>query len=429
MAHLNIVDLEHNQWYGTSHSQPGTRHPLAFNGHTIVQMKKIILILPLLSACATTYSEDEPSLYEDETSETGVSLQELVTDKLPGIYQYYYRISDTTGKSVSIPSGNRYTYLENYVGDNNQKFLIMPVSPEDNRFYIVPKHRGGVLDVESGCVYMYDDYPYHENYLQIFTLNRNLGGDFFELISLTTGETIGVINKGLKKCLGFTGAPNGSTIQRIRFSPQEALPYSAPAAESGAAPGAIGDVPRITSYRDTPPMTSTPVLIGKSVIPFVYIRNDGSRTYQAQYTPYYTLTREQYWKRAEFREKPAAASSRQTYSFTTSMSREESISIEQKTGIIIKANGTLEFAKSILKATLGVNLERQLSVVTTHKTSRTYSESVTETFETFFPEGRRVRWAAWHLVDRYTLRRMDDTSADSWELVYRDNRIADAYYE
>lgn len=372
-------------------------------------MRLILMPLMLLTACAL-----------EEAGELDEVRQAAVSDSLDGIYSKYFLVKERlNNRCLDIRSTDEAWVNGNCHQGDNQQFLVIPIRVNANQFFLVPKHDGGVIDARSnGTLYMFDNYPHGgANQYQYF-----YNTDYVIRNALRSGNFDARGNGSI-----HLGSPHGQENQQFSFEPVSDIPFGMPPTISGAAPGQIGDVPRIDSYSSTPPLMTTPVLIGEGPIPFLFVRTL-DRDYQVRNTPYYTMRREQYWKRVEMGEKPADASQSWTYMARYGMSRSESITIESTYAFNFKMTGELTFTNEGLKQTLGSTLETQNKVVTTLVSSSTYTEERTEQMSFSIPVGVRVRWAAWHLVDRYSVIEMDGRDVvDQWELVYRDQRVVDAY--
>lgn len=378
-------------------------------------MRITILALALITACFADVDDWE-------TSQTS---QELVIDYIPQVYSQYYRIRERgASRSIDIASSNNAYGNYTYHGGINQQFLIIPTAPDSNQFYIASR-KGGVIDAAgNNNLYMADAYP-HGGFNQRFFIGHTFDSYYHRISTIHKYGAFDLAGGPSHKL--YVGTPHTGQNQQFEFIPASSFPYAIPDRVDGAPPGMIGDVPRITSYSDSPPFSSTPVLIGTAPIPYIYVRGDGGRAYQVQYTPYYELTREQYWQRGPVFEKPVDGSATQQYTATYGMSQSQSIDLQNTFLFTIKLTGEASFSDQNVKASLGSALEQQIKVVTTFNSTVTYTQQFQETFNITLPVGKRVRWTAWHLVDSYTLRRMDKSYVNRWILSYRDTRIVDAY--
>jgi len=382
--------------------------------------------LPLLLSAAWGCSA--PS---DATEEIGQTEHELVSDDIPQIYTHYYKLYEgQKGRTIDISTksneGNRAYGAASDLPVNNQLFAVIPVAEDSNWFYLVPKHRGGVLDISSSNdAYMSDAYP-HAGYNQMFYVQGNNGTGYFNIRTPARNGVLDVSNTARRNNqLYLAGTATGGGNQSFLFVPTEEFPYPAPQPSADGRP--LGDVPRLRSLADVPPLESE---ARESVarIPFVYVKNDGSRAYQAQTTPYYKLVLKRFWRRVALGEKFAGLGMSQTYTVEHGMSQTSSRQLQSTLNFVVKANGALDFPiANKLKGTLGISLERQLSVTTTESNSVTFTNAETKVETLTWPTEVQVRWAVWHMVDSYTLQRMDDSTVSSWELVYESNKIVDSF--
>jgi len=354
----------------------------------------------------------------------------LVTSKLPDIYQCYYKITLADSTSVVTIKSDGYSQPSSYNGGLNQRFIIIPQASDTDWFYAVPLSTGGPAIIRTDSnnrLFSRSAYPGGGTNELFWLSDASVFPRRFYIRPLYNSEYIANVLPS-----AWYGLRSWSSGNRFTFDCVGSFPHPMPQLRTGTAePGAIGDIPRLTSYSTTPPTSSSPVLIGEMLVPFVYVKEAGT-AWQAQNSPYYRLVRQQYWRRAGLGEKPAGVGDATTWKATTGMSRSDSVTVETTINTVIKGDGRLEFTKDWLKASLGASMERDIKVVTTLASTTTYTESKEISRSVAFPQEKRVRWAAWYLVDRYTLFRMDGSQVNAtWELVYEDPRfeILDAYME
>jgi hypothetical protein len=194
-------------------------------------------------------------------------------------------------------------------------------------------------------------------------------------------------------------------------------------------PGQIPGAPEITAWNQAPPERSDFYLIGEMTVPAVLV-NDGAfsgKIPQVETTPYYVLSRHQYWDRSSgrgfYNQYEEAAVRTQKYTLKVGTTAKQSSEIERTLTIKITEKGDFNFdvggevsgVKLGFKGSSSIQreFEDKLRVKASTETTSVTEETREVTIQ--IPPGKHAR-VMWTLVDRYTLRRYDGTQLGMWEV-------------
>jgi hypothetical protein len=194
-------------------------------------------------------------------------------------------------------------------------------------------------------------------------------------------------------------------------------------------PGQIPGAPEITAWNQAPPERSDFYLIGEMTVPAVLV-NDGAfsgKIPQVETTPYYVLSRHQYWDRSSgrgfYNQYEEAAVRTQKYTLKVGTTEKQSSEIERTLTIKITEKGDFNFevggevsgVKLGFKGSSSIQreFEDKLRVKASTETTSVTEETREVTIQ--IPPGKHAR-VMWTLVDRYTLRRYDGTQLGMWEV-------------
>ena len=161
------------------------------------------------------------------------------------------------------------------------------------------------------------------------------------------------------------------------------------------------DIPRLTSMSDTPPTVSESWVVAEVLVPFMYV-NDGAVSFQLLTTPYYILSREQYWERSKIQEYDGQSSDTITQEVITGITETSSRSLENELKITIAADASFSYGGAAVA--LKTELQNTLKISESTSQSQTHQEkkSVTITLPKI-----RCRVLVWQLVESFTLLRGD----------------------
>jgi hypothetical protein len=193
-------------------------------------------------------------------------------------------------------------------------------------------------------------------------------------------------------------------------------------------PGEIGDIPRITGYDAGLPESTRPRLVAETAIPATFVSDPAhsDKVEQIRRSPYYVLSREQYWdrrgSRGHYYEHDGHRTITKEVTVKLGMSETTSQSIETTLGIKVSASGDFKYGG----ATAGIESElaRELKVKTSQETNITVEREEKYTAE--IPAERFV-YAVWSMIDSYKLADMKGNPVGAWEVVLDGTAISDGY--
>jgi hypothetical protein len=338
----------------------------------------------------------------------------------------FYEIQESTrNERVAIAStGNILRWAR--TGGNEQKWLIIPVS--DTKCKIMTKQNGEYMSVGlDGNILRWKETGTSTQ--EFAFVNENQGQ--WNIQESTRNEYVSVNPMG--NVVRWSRSGGKDQIFRLIAVDEKAKPTVRAGSYS---PGEIPEAPRLTSY-SMPPERSTAYLIGEMALPSVFV-NDPSypdKIRQAEVTPYYILTREQYWERSGGRgyyfvhdgsgEKTEETSIR--YGLTTV----EVTNVEWTLGLKITHKSDFSFGIDISggklsrSSSLSAEFSSTLKVATTNTTTQVQEEINKVTIK--LPAGRRLARVGWTLVDRYTLKRMNGTEANRWHVGVQGTFVEDSF--
>jgi hypothetical protein len=175
--------------------------------------------------------------------------------------------------------------------------------------------------------------------------------------------------------------------------------------------GAIGQPPRMEGFQLTD-METKPLLVGEFLLPFLYV-NDTSwpPEVQAQRSPYYIFSREQFWHRHDFTEHPGGFERIVTLRFKEGASTEVLHSIKNTLRFEITGGGklSLKIGDIGIERDLHTKLE-QVTETTITTTDKEFEEAEKTEQVKFLSDKPRTIVAVWGMYDRYSLRRKNGES-------------------
>jgi hypothetical protein len=328
----------------------------------------------------------------------------------------YRIVARHSGKGLAINGGGNEDGANcvqwRYVDKDNHKFLIFPL---DNDYVIIAKHSGKGLAITGGgsqdganCVqWSYADKANHQ-----FLLEPLNGSNTYKIICKHSDKGLAIAGEGSQdgaNCVQWSYADKANHQFRL----ETVRTYFDPATlrQSVAKPGRIPDFPRLESYTTWLPEETDAVVIGETLIPFFLVEDVHlTPDRQAKVTPYYILTREQYWVKQFEIEHSGAYARRHTYRSLVGMSETESKTITETLGVSVTAEAGFSFAGA--SASLSTTVSRELQVSSTSNRTRIQEHEETETRE--YPAGKKFTLAGWVLTDRYTLNRLNGTQVSKW---------------
>ncbi|GAA2208299.1 hypothetical protein GCM10009850_037570 [Nonomuraea monospora] len=189
-------------------------------------------------------------------------------------------------------------------------------------------------------------------------------------------------------------------------------------------PADVGDIVRLTSYKQPAKTQTEPVLIGRVALPFVMVADPAlPRERQSAESPYYLLSRYGYWKLVYFFEHGGASEYTKTQEVRVGLSTTNAKEVESTVGISVTAEAS--FGYGGFSGSLSATVSAELKVTTS--TSTTQESSRTDTVSRTYPAGKRVSETIWYKEDKYVLTRLDGTTLTEWVVRDPDTCITDAY--
>jgi len=203
-------------------------------------------------------------------------------------------------------------------------------------------------------------------------------------------------------------------------------PLVVPALQPGEDEGVkAADIPRLTSMDDTPATKSDSWVVAEVRIPFMYV-NDGAVSFQLHSSPYYILSRQQYWKRAGVNEYDGALKKTEVQLVKTGITETSSRSIENELKITIAADASFSYGA----ASIALKTEIQNTLKVSESTSRSQTHEEQKTVTVTVPD-YRCRVVTWLLAESFSLWRSDRRSmvGQASEAILDGNAISDIYSE
>lgn len=345
-----------------------------------------------------------------------------------------YEIEEQTRKErVAVGSnGNILRWAAN--GNDDQKWLIVPVSADQCLIVTVPTRE--YMSVGSdGNILRWN--PENDLTSQTFSfVNRDASDDTWNIQESTKNEYVAVGGTGNILRWGWTG----NRDQRFRLIPVGEQPK--PATTPGQyQPGAIPDVPRLTSFDyQSLPLRSPSYLIGEAVIPATVVNDPafGDPVSKVLANPYYLLRREQLWDRTEntdprgyLEDHPAGAPVTLRKTITHGITQTDQDAVERTISAKMTVGGQLAFKIPVLeRGEISGGLSVASEVTNTLKVTATTTTQVTsqqvEERTIMLPAVRMIR-VGWSLIDHYEVRRADGSVVSSWEIALPGIFVEDSF--
>jgi Insecticidal Crystal Toxin, P42 len=329
---------------------------------------------------------------------------------------------------------NVWQYPLSNVGPNPDGFVWMMFPDEQGYFWIVNKVSGLAL-VAGSWGAKADDAVYQYPLDSLGGNPDNAEGFKWSLVQAGDESHYQITNKvsGRGLLAGSWGTQPDDKVWQYELSnvgpnpdgfvwqiSSQGLFHNLPALREGTR---IPDVVRLTGFADNPPEESSHGLIGETRLPFWMVK-DGGMSYRTQIdrTPYYALSREQYWEREYIYEYDGVLTGTDTYKTTVGMSETESRTIEDELDITVTAEASFTYGV----ATAGLKTEIQNKLKVSESSSKTRTLQTEQTITINRPT-HRAKIVNWRLTDLYTLRRGDQTLVFSAKYPLPENVTSDVW--
>jgi len=156
------------------------------------------------------------------------------------------------------------------------------------------------------------------------------------------------------------------------------------------------------------------VLIGETLVHHKYVNDPTFKGVKAEQSPYYILSREQFWYRQDY--KTSAGLGQQTLSLDVKfgVTKQTQEKLTQTLNAEISSNGSFSFKG--ISVGLKDTISRELKQETT--STETMATEYTESRQYISPntQGRAFTIAIWVLADEYILKRMDGFTVDCYRI-------------
>ena len=296
-------------------------------------------------------------------------------------------------------------------GGVNQQFLLFP--QDDGAWVIAAHDRGGVFDIASASGAEETpaiEFRYNGNANQSFLLEQIDGNGTHVVRAKHSGLVLDVFGASRdNRTRVFQHHFKNGDNQKFTFEPVESypLPKKGTIVEPGLPPAA-------TSLNDNLKASTDPALVGEVFLPYFLITDTLSLNTAVHDTPYYRMTRHQFWTKTGQFNFAGAAQTRE-FDIVQGLTKEESTQME----VTASLSATIEKSVEVLKATqlakpfVGV-IQAGLKITTTTTTKESTETTVKRVIE--YKGGPAMLFAEYVLVDRYTLLRADGVAVNTpWE--------------
>jgi hypothetical protein len=346
----------------------------------------------------------------------------------PSVGKFFSIQPRHSGKSLAVygvsESNDANIVQWDYVSQDNQHFLFMPL--DGGYFCIVARHSGKAFavygisqDNDAGIV----QYEFTEKWNHQFRL-KDAGSGFWGIIARHSDKGLAVYegsldNDALIVQWDYVIQDN----HQFRLIERGNIPL--PAIRSSTTLPFNIDFPataKIQDLDDVPLAQTTPVLVGETLLPFLFVK-DGTPKVQVKNSPYYAFRREQYWKRDYYYKHNGASTVTQTVSVERGLTQNDATTIETVTSLQISPKAEFAF-KGI---TLGISSQISDSLKVTKTSSTTLISRRVETISRNYAAGPQFAEAIWVLVDRYTILRPDSSKVIEWEIALNDHLYEDKF--
>ncbi|MEU0127252.1 RICIN domain-containing protein [Streptomyces sp. NPDC006289] len=311
---------------------------------------------------------------------------------------------------------------------NSQVWHLFPL--DQGTVLFVNKNSGQVMNVHNNNpapgewleqYYLQDD----PAALQTWLVRDAPGGGVY-LVNKRTGMYTNIHNNAIGKNeveqYYFQNDPANAQVWDLQvedeYTPVLGLPHV------DRDPMDIGDVIRLTDFKQPTKKQTEQVLLGQVAMPFILVQDTAvPRERQASETPYYFLKRYGYWALAYYFEHSGASAYTKTQGVTVGLTTSNSQQVQNTTGIVVKADASFSYKGA--SASLSTTLSQELKVTTTSST--TQESTRTDTVSRTYAAGKRIAEAIWFKEDRYVLERMDGSKVTEWAVRDPDTLISDSY--
>lgn len=170
-------------------------------------------------------------------------------------------------------------------------------------------------------------------------------------------------------------------------------------------PNDIGDVLRLTDFKQPSWDTTAEVLVGQLAVPFFTIA-DSTRDWQIAYSPYYIVKRYGYRQQVYFYEHAGTSAVAKEKTVAVGLTTSSARTVEDTTGISVTAESSFSYKGFSMPLSATYSRELKVTTHTGEVREHTTEEKVRREYR---GDGVRIAECLWYRGDRYTVERKDGT--------------------
>ncbi|MFI5621137.1 RICIN domain-containing protein [Streptomyces sp. NPDC051567] len=311
---------------------------------------------------------------------------------------------------------------------NSQLWHLFPL--DQGSFLIVNKNSGQVLNVvgnSSAASTRLEQYPLQSapEAMQTWMLRPAPGGGYF-VVNKRSGLYMNIQGNdpanGRVEQYHYQNGADAAQVWDLEV--EDEYKSVLDLAHIVTDPADVGDVLRLTGFRQPTKKQTDAVLIGQAAVPFPLVQDPAlSRDRQAQESPYYLLKRHGYWSLVYYFEHSGSSEYTKSQEVKVGLTTTNSREVESTVGISVTAEASFSYGG--FSGSLSATLSAELKVTTS--SSSTQESTRTDTVSRTYAAGKRASEAIWYKEDRYTLERLDGTKVTEWTVRDSDTVISDGY--
>lgn len=294
--------------------------------------------------------------------------------------------------------------LEKSHNGDNQKFLFFPL--DGGKYAIVNKNSGKPISVGAFTPEGLSQKDWTGDSTQQWYLRKH-GLNSFEIVNQGYGK---VASYGRFDIAGWdlVDLDNSNTSDPNRLFKIQATenPFSLPKLPSlGTRPSA----PNYTGSIDQQlPQTSNSVVVGASLVPSIMVKDNQRSDYtKIHNSPYYVLTKEEYWDKTFSAVIPSGIT--RQYTFKTGMTSTDQQKMTETLSMKIGVDLGLKFGETTaaIKTEISKTLQTEISTTNTEVSEETIASTVTS------EPGKTTGFTEYQLATKYTLYRADGSKVSN----------------
>ncbi|OTW86911.1 hypothetical protein BK702_15025 [Bacillus thuringiensis serovar cameroun] len=326
-------------------------------------------------------------------------------------------VADVAGKSKSNSA-----HLEQLAWQNEtfQQWLVFQL--DGGLCAVANRNSGLIMDVAgkstSNSAHL-EQLNWDGEAFQQWVISDTDTAEYFKIMNQNSGLVMDVAGKSKS---------NSAHLEQLDWYNESFQKWAFETIESIVLPSVqtqpLPDAPQYTSAGDNNlPDQTDPVITDYTLMPCIMVNDNGwSPSNKITNTPYYMLTKTQYWKKIDSH--TFAPNTIYTSSTEYGMNQTDQESMTETTSISVTADAGFSFGKMSSSISTTVTNELQVSKSTTTE----LMTDVTTTEEISNPYKYEIKWTKYALVTQYDLKRADGTSVTaSWTVIDK-NEEQESYY-